>query len=292
MDGGQVGGLSQASLSGGNGNGVNINNTNAEYSSKVSPAVSVATVNTVSSKASASSKGNPAGNSAPQNGAATGQAGTPAAANLMMTLNTSLAALQNKLNLQQQQQQSGPGGNRKGGVAAKGIVLENAASAIVSGGGNSNSGGGGAGGASSSSPSGGGGSGSGLPGGPQQPMSGSKQPYLLCDLSERYFQQQQATRTAEAHNISRSLDESKSLLLMNLIESIIKSYVARSMADEALMESCIQQLLPTCALTREVVEFLASWLANDGGAAKFFHPGVHEWMRKIGNFIQKTRKVA
>jgi len=111
-----------------------------------------------------------------------------------------------------------------------------------------------------------------------------------CDLTDRYYQQQQAARVEESRKIIQHLDECKSLLLMNWIESIVKSYVARSMADEALMESCVQQLLPTCAFSNEVVEFLAHWLANDGGSAKFFHPGVHSWMRKISNFIVKMRR--
>lgn len=113
---------------------------------------------------------------------------------------------------------------------------------------------------------------------------------LSCDFTERYYQQQQATREEESRKIVKQLDECKSLLLMNWIESIIKNYVARSMADEALMEACVQQLLPTCAFSKEVVEFLAHWLTNDGGSAKFFHPGVHDWMRKIANFIMKMRR--
>lgn len=115
-------------------------------------------------------------------------------------------------------------------------------------------------------------------------------PVFSCDFTERHYYQQQAAREEESRRIVKHLDECKSLLLMNWIESIVKNYVARSMADEALMESCIHQLLPTCAFSKEVVEFLAHWLTNDGGAAKFFHPGVYSWMRKITNFIVKMRR--
>lgn len=195
---------------------------------------------------------------------------TPAAAQLSATLNSSLSALQTKLNAQQQQmQQSAAGGYRKGGQQAKGIVLESITAGLGSGG------------------SGLGGTLTGA-----SPGAGNLQnrpPVLYCDLSERYYKQQEASRSAESINTARSLDEAKAMLLMNLIESIIKAYVARAMADEALMELCTQQLLPTCSLTREVAEFLASWLTTDGGAAKLFHPGVHAWMRQIAQFINRTR---
>lgn len=235
----------------------------------------------ISVKSSSSAKGAAGAGSASVLSNATATSPSLATTTLLATLNQSLATLQTKMGLQQipqavqtpQAMSSGGGAARKGAQSARGGASEMLAGNLANG---------------SAGVAGGGSAAASLYAANQK----SNQQQVQNDLSRHYQQQQQTARAAESQQIKRSLDEAKSLFLMNFLESIIKSYVNRSMADESLMEACVEQLLPTCALSRDIVDFLAGWLARNGGASSFFHPGVHEWMGRIATFVSKSRKAA
>ncbi|RNF01283.1 hypothetical protein TraAM80_07084 [Trypanosoma rangeli] len=81
------------------------------------------------------------------------------------------------------------------------------------------------------------------------------------------------------------VDEAKSKLVTGFIESLVRSVIPRAVTDDELMERCVDSLLPRCAVSVEVVRFLQTMMAGDGGSLSLFHPGLHEWFARVAKFV-------
>ncbi|EKF30903.1 hypothetical protein MOQ_005269 [Trypanosoma cruzi marinkellei] len=94
-------------------------------------------------------------------------------------------------------------------------------------------------------------------------------------------------RTATTDGVGEipAVDEAKSKIIMGFIELFVRSVVPSTVTDDELMERCIESILPRCAVSVEVVCFLKSILAGDGGGVSLFHPGIHEWFARMAKFV-------
>ncbi|KAG5506618.1 hypothetical protein JIQ42_06870 [Leishmania sp. Namibia] len=90
------------------------------------------------------------------------------------------------------------------------------------------------------------------------------------DLADAARARQVAERRRRLQQLEEELDEAKSSLLMELLETIVSAACASSlcpataeaMLDEARIEADVQRLLPRCALSGEVIGFLEEWLGG------------------------------
>ncbi|CAM41823.2 conserved hypothetical protein [Leishmania braziliensis MHOM/BR/75/M2904] len=91
------------------------------------------------------------------------------------------------------------------------------------------------------------------------------------DLADAARARQVAERCRRLQKLEEDLDEAKSSLLMELLETIVSAACASSlsptaagaMLDEARTEADVQRLLPRCALSNDVISFLEEWLVGD-----------------------------
>ncbi|ESS63823.1 hypothetical protein TCDM_08243 [Trypanosoma cruzi Dm28c] len=99
------------------------------------------------------------------------------------------------------------------------------------------------------------------------------------------------TATADGVGDVPAVDEAKSKIIMGFIEVFVRSVVSAAVTDDELMERCIESLLPRCAVSAEVVCFLKSMFAGDGGGVALFHPGIHEWFARMAKFVMEHTEV-
>ncbi|KAG5486061.1 hypothetical protein LSCM4_06768 [Leishmania orientalis] len=146
------------------------------------------------------------------------------------------------------------------------------------------------------------------------------------DLADAARARQVAERRRRLQQLEEELDEAKSSLLMELLETIVSAACASSLCpataeallDEARIEADVQRLLPRCALSGEVIGFLEEWLGGhailnvhgndpnqctggDGGddsfssgsrttSLRFYNPGLHEWMQRISRYVAEQQQ--
>ncbi|KAG5485512.1 hypothetical protein LSCM1_07598 [Leishmania martiniquensis] len=151
------------------------------------------------------------------------------------------------------------------------------------------------------------------------------------DLADAARARQVTERRLRLQQLEEELDEAKSSLLMELLETIVSAASASSlcpasveaMLDEARLEANVQRLLPRCALSGDVIDFLEEWLGGhavlnvhgsdpdqgaggDGGdnadsddsfgsgnrttSLRFYNPGLHEWMQRISRFVVEQQQ--
>ncbi|CBZ24232.1 conserved hypothetical protein [Leishmania mexicana MHOM/GT/2001/U1103] len=87
------------------------------------------------------------------------------------------------------------------------------------------------------------------------------------DLADAARARQVAERRRRLQQLEEELDEAKSTLLMEFLETIVSAACtsslcptsAEAMLDEARIEADVQRLLPRCALSSDVVGFLEEW---------------------------------
>ncbi|KAG5510653.1 hypothetical protein JKF63_06951 [Porcisia hertigi] len=148
------------------------------------------------------------------------------------------------------------------------------------------------------------------------------------DLADAARSRQAVERRRRLHQLEEELDEAKSNLLMELLETIVSAAYESSLysnsegaiLDEARIEADVQRLLPRCVLSSDVIGFLEEWIgghavfnvhgrATDHGAGRsddddddgcsgrsgttslrFYNPGLHEWMRRISRYIVEQQQ--
>ncbi|CAG9569691.1 conserved hypothetical protein [Leishmania major strain Friedlin] len=94
--------------------------------------------------------------------------------------------------------------------------------------------------------------------------------HVAHDLADAARARQVAERRRRLQQLEEELDEAKSSLLMELLETIVSAACASSlcptaaeaMLDEARIEADVQRLLPRCALSSDVIGFLEEWIGS------------------------------
>ncbi|TPP41704.1 hypothetical protein CGC21_36945 [Leishmania donovani] len=94
--------------------------------------------------------------------------------------------------------------------------------------------------------------------------------HVTHDLADAARARQVAERRRRLLQLEEELDEAKSSLLMELLETIVSAACASSlcptaaeaMLDEARIEADVQRLLPRCALSSDVIGFLEEWIGS------------------------------
>ncbi|TPP42860.1 hypothetical protein CGC20_8125 [Leishmania donovani] len=94
--------------------------------------------------------------------------------------------------------------------------------------------------------------------------------HVTHDLADAERARQVAERRRRLQQLEEELDEAKSSLLMELLETIVSAACASSlcptaaeaMLDEARIEADVQRLLPRCALSSDVIGFLEEWIGS------------------------------
>ncbi|GET86330.1 hypothetical protein, conserved [Leishmania tarentolae] len=153
--------------------------------------------------------------------------------------------------------------------------------------------------------------------------------HITHDLADAARARQVAERRRRLQQLEEELDEAKSSLLMELLESIVGAAYASSlcptaaeaMLDETRIEADVQRLLPRCSLSSDVISFLEEWFGSqtvpnvhgedvdhntcvegDGAdgedgcsgrrttSLRFYNPGLHEWMQRISHYVKQQQQ--
>ena len=153
------------------------------------------------------------------------------------------------------------------------------------------------------------------------------------DLAEAVRSRQMAEQQRQRQQRVEELEETKRSLLRELLEAIVSAAAgtgtAAAVMDEARVESDVQRLLPRCALTPTIIEFLCDWLggvsvatAEGGGddeaeagattadslgraassfgsgnggyggysSLRFYNVGLHEWMQRVAVYVAEQQQ--